>query len=126
MLNILKIGCQYLLGLIFLVFGLNGFIEFFPIQDGLNPKALTFITTLQNIYLFKLIKSIEVICGVLLLSGQFIPLALCCLAPIILNIFLFHFFLEPGELLVGFALLFLEIILILFNFKHFKSLLSRK
>eukprot|EP01047_Picozoa_sp_COSAG01_P021929 COSAG01_NODE_1288_length_10887_cov_324.284761_4_plen_128_part_00 len=122
----IKIASRLLLGLIFFVFGSNGFLEFFPVVDGLNPKALSFITSLQNVYLFKLIKSLEIICGILLLSGQFIPLALTCLAPIILNILLFHIFLEPGEILIASAITLLEIILILCHFENFKNLLSRK
>lgn len=126
MLQTLITGSRLLLGLIFFVFGINGFLEFFPVIDGLNPKALNFMTNMQNSYLFGLVKSIEVFCGILLLSNQFIPLALIFLAPIIVNIFTFHVVLQPSELLIASAVLLLEIILIITHADKFKSLLSRK
>jgi hypothetical protein len=47
-------------------------------------------------YFFPLLKSIEIVAGVLLLSGRFVPLALAVLAPIVVNILAFHVFLAPG------------------------------
>jgi len=49
-------------------------------------------------YLFPLIKGTEIVCGALLLSGLFVPLALVILAPIVLNIFLLNAFLQPNGL----------------------------
>ncbi|MEK9658042.1 MAG: DoxX family membrane protein [bacterium] len=126
MIQNIKLGARLLLGLIFFVFGLNGFISFFPVQEGLNPKALSLMTSMQNSYLFTFIKSCEVFCGLLLLSGQFIPLALVCLAPIVINIFLFHLILQPNEIIIASAILVLEISLIIFHFSAFKNLLQRK
>ena len=41
-------------------------------------------------YFMPLLKITELICGILLLSGRFVPLALVILAPIVVNIFFVH------------------------------------
>jgi putative oxidoreductase len=91
-------GARLLLGLIFLVFGLNGFFNFLP-QPQMEGKALDFIMALVNTgYMFPVIKGIEVLASILLLTGIAVPLALLLLAPIVTNILLFHTFLDfnPG------------------------------
>lgn len=90
------------LGLVFTVFGLNGFLGFLP-QPPLPEAAGAFIGALaQTGYLFPLIKGVEVATGLMLLSNRFVPLALTLLAPITVNILLFHAVLAPG---VGLPLL---------------------
>ena len=84
------------LGLIFLVFGLNGFLHFLP-QPPLPDAALPFISGLASSgYMFPVLKGVEVIAAVMLLTSFMVPLALTLLAPIIVNIALFHVFLAPG------------------------------
>jgi putative oxidoreductase len=90
------VGSRYLLGVIYLVFGLNGFLQFLPMPP-LPEGAMAFMGGLAGSgYFFPFLKGTEVIGGALLLSGFAAPLALVVLAPITLNIFLFHFFLTPG------------------------------
>lgn len=87
---------RYLLGLIFFVFGLNGFLQFLP-QPPLPESAMAFMGGLASTgYFFPVLKATEVIAGVLLLSGFAAPLALVILAPISIQIFLFHAILTPG------------------------------
>ena len=87
---------RMLLGLIFFVFGLNGFLGFLP-QPPMNAAAGAFAGALAATgYMFPLIKSVEVLVGIALLSNRFVPLALTVLAPITVNIFAFHAFLSPG------------------------------
>jgi uncharacterized membrane protein YphA (DoxX/SURF4 family) len=89
------IGARLLLGLIFFVFGLNGFLNFLPPQPPLDPKGLDFVMALMNTgYMFPLIKGTEVLVGILLLAGVAVPFALVLLAPIALNILLFHMILS--------------------------------
>jgi len=84
------------LGLIFLVFGLNGFLSFLP-QPPLPEAAAAFISGLASSgYIFPVIKGVEVVAAVMLLTSFMVPLALTLLAPIIVNIALFHVFLAPG------------------------------
>jgi uncharacterized membrane protein YphA (DoxX/SURF4 family) len=92
------------LGAVFFVFGLNGFLQFLP-QPPMTESAGQFAGALfATGYMFPLIKSIEVVAGVLLLSGRFVPLALTVLAPIIVNIALFHIVLQPALPMVVFLL----------------------
>lgn len=87
---------RVLLGLIFFVFGLNGFLQFLP-QPPLPAPAGAFIGALvQSGYLMLLVKLVEVVAGALLLANRQVPLALTLLAPIVVNILLFHAFLAPG------------------------------
>lgn len=86
---------RIVLGLIFFVFGLNGFLQFLPMPP-LEGRAGAFMGALfATGYMFPLIKSTEVLGGLLLLSGRFVPLALTLLAPVIVNIVCFHFVLAP-------------------------------
>lgn len=88
---------RILLGLVFLVFGLNGFLHFLPMPP-LAEKPGAFMGALAATgYMFPLIKGTEVVAGALLLAGRFVPLALVLLAPIVVNIAAFHLVFTPGE-----------------------------
>jgi putative oxidoreductase len=91
---------RILLGLVFLVFGLNGFLNFLhaPIPPG---PAGQYMTLLGPTVYFKFVCLVQVVGGLLLLSGQFIPLALILLGPVIINILLFHISLQPAGLPPG-------------------------
>lgn len=79
------------LGLIFFVFGLNGFFQFLPLPPPTSEAALAFMGGLaKSGYFFPFLKGLEVLCGALLLSGFFVPLATAVLAPIVVNILLYH------------------------------------
>jgi putative oxidoreductase len=106
---------RLLLGLIFFVFGLNGFLNFIPMPP-LPEAASAFMMGLGGSgYFFPMLKGVEVICGALLLIGAFVPLALIVLAPIILNIVLFHGFLAPGGLALPIVIGLLEVYLAFFS-----------
>ena len=88
---------RILLGLVFLVFGLNYFFPFLPTPPMEGPAAAFAGALFATGYMFPLIKGVEVLAGALLLAGRFVPLALLLLAPIVVNIAAFHIFLTPGE-----------------------------
>jgi uncharacterized membrane protein YphA (DoxX/SURF4 family) len=99
-----------LLGLVFFVFGLNGFLQFLP-QPSMPERAGAFLGGLAaSGYMFPLIKSVEVIGGALLLSNRFVPLALALIAPNVVNIVLFHAVLAPGGLPVALFVLALQLV----------------
>jgi uncharacterized membrane protein YphA (DoxX/SURF4 family) len=99
------------LGLVFTVFGLNFFLHFLPTPPP-PPRAAAFAGALfASGYLFPLLKTIEVLAGLALLSGRLVPLALTVLAPIIVNILGFHLFLAPSGLPVPLAVLAAELYL---------------
>lgn len=90
---------RILLGLIFFVFGLIGLLNLIPPPSDLPERLMTFNQGLMaSGYFFPFLKVIETICGLLLLAGVFVPLALVVLAPIAINIFLVHAFLAPNGL----------------------------
>src|SRR5580700_1213463 len=86
---------RILLGLTFLVFGLNGFLNFLPMAMPPGPAG-QYIGVLFMSHYLHVVFLLEVIGGVLLLSGQFIPLGLVLLGPVLFNILLFHAFLFPA------------------------------
>ncbi len=91
---------RILLGLIFLVFGLNGFLNFLhaPMPPG---PAGQFMALLGPTIHMHFVFLVQIVGGLLLLSGQFIPLALILLGPVIVNILLFHISLQPAGLPPG-------------------------
>ena len=86
---------RVLLGLMFLVFGLNGFLNFLHMPMPPGPAGQYMGVLFLSHYLHAVFL-VEVIGGVLLLSGQFIPLGLVLLGPVIVNILLFHTFRFPA------------------------------
>jgi uncharacterized membrane protein YphA (DoxX/SURF4 family) len=105
---------RIILGLIFVVFGLNGFFNFLPMPP-MPEAAGAFLGGLGGSgYFFPMLKGTEILCGLALLSGGFVPLALIVLAPIILNIFMFHAFLAPSGLALPIVIGLLEIYLAFF------------
>jgi uncharacterized membrane protein YphA (DoxX/SURF4 family) len=102
---------RILLGLVFTVFGLDGFLHFIPQPTGPLPEgAMAFgMAMMKTGYLFQLLKGTEVLGGILLLSNRFVPLALTILAPVIVNIVAFHVFLEPEGLPLALVILAIEI-----------------
>ena len=77
-------------------------------------------------YFFTLLKATELICGVLLVSGRFVPLALVVLAPIIINILMVHIFLDRAGLPVAAFLIIGGIFLAYYYRKAFAPLLTPK
>ncbi len=91
------LGCRLLLGLIFFVFGLNGFLNFIPAPPDMPEKAMMMMQAfISSGYFLAVVKGTEVIGGLMLLTGRFAPLGLIVLAPITVQIFLFHAFTTPG------------------------------
>lgn len=105
------LGARILLGLIFTVFGLNGFLNFIPVPEP-EPAMGEFMAALMETgYMMPWVKITEIVCGVLLLAGRFVPLALTILAPIVLNIFAIHLFLDaPSSLPLPIALVVLTLL----------------
>jgi hypothetical protein len=88
---------RYLLGLIFVVFGLNGFLHFIPSSPPLGIAGQFFGALYLSHYLI-VIFLLQLISGLLLLLNRFVPLALTLLGPIIVNIFFFHALMSPSGL----------------------------
>lgn len=104
---------RILMGLIFFVFGLNGFLNFIPTPKTPMPQgAIDFAGAMMKTgYLMPLVSGTQVIVGVLLLANRFVPLALALIAPIIVNIIAFHAFLAPAGIGPGVVVTVLEVYL---------------
>ncbi len=114
------------LGLVFTVFGLNGFLQFLP-HPPVPEAAGSFLGALAATgYMFPLIKGTEVLSGVLLLSGRYVPLALTLLAPIIVNIVAFHLVLAPAGIGMALFVLALEVYLAWVHRSAFRGVLSAR
>jgi uncharacterized membrane protein YphA (DoxX/SURF4 family) len=87
---------RYLLGLMFTVFGLNGFLHFIPLPPPAAPLAIQYMTVMAMSHYLAFVFLVQLIGGLLLLSGRFVPLALTLLAPVIVNVLLFHGLMDPG------------------------------
>ncbi|NTX04347.1 DoxX family membrane protein [Myxococcus sp. CA040A] len=104
---------RVLLGLLFFVFGLNGFLNFIPppsepIPEGAMALSMAFM---KSGYMMPLIKGTEVLVGLLLLTNRFVPLALALLAPVVVNIVAFHAFLAPTGIVMTVVVLALHLYL---------------
>ena len=82
---------RILLGIIFTITGLNGFFNFLPFPPPTTPAAIMFMTGLVGSgYFFPFLKLVELLCGLMLLTGSFVPLALIIISPVVVNIFMYH------------------------------------
>jgi uncharacterized membrane protein YphA (DoxX/SURF4 family) len=89
---------RVLLGLVFFVFGLNGFLHFMPNPPPTPAAGEFFGALIKTGYMFFLIFGTQVLGGALLLLGVAVPFALTILAPVVVNIVFFHICLSPGLL----------------------------
>jgi putative oxidoreductase len=88
---------RYLTGVIFLVMGLNGFLNFIPLPPP-GGIAGQFMGALYVSHYLWVIFAFQVIAGVLLLVNRYVPLAIAALAPVIVNILSFHALMAPSGL----------------------------
>lgn len=123
--KVVFLGARVLLGLMFAIFGLNKFLQFMP-TPPLPPEAGDFMGGLaQAGYFFPMLAVSEILAGVLLLVGVFVPLALLILAPIVLQILAFHFVLAPAGSLMGIVALVLGLIVAWDYKENFKPLFRK-
>jgi len=117
---------RVLMGLMFFIFGLNGFLNFIPPPKTPMPEgAGAFAGALMKTgYMFPLIAGTQLLVGVLLLLNRFVPLALVLIMPILVNIIAFHIFLQPAGSGPGAFLLVLELYLAWVYRKAYRPLLS--
>jgi len=88
--------CRIVLGIAFTVFGLNGFLQFLP--QGPTPTGLAgqFFTVFMASHYYVPVFAVQLVCGILFLVNRYVPLALTMIAPVIVNILIFHILMNPG------------------------------
>jgi len=110
--KIATIIARVLLGLIFVVFGSNAFLHFLPmppLPKGVTGEYLHAFFASGYVYA---IGGLQVIGGLLLLIGRFVPLGLTILGAIIVNIWLFHILMAPEGLPPAIVITILELFLV--------------
>jgi len=120
----LPLVARILLGLMFLVFGLNYFFQFMPTPPVPEAAGNFFGCLAAAGYFLPFLKVVETLCGLLLLIGRYVPLALTVLAAVVANILAFHLALAPGGILFGAIALVLGVYLAWAYRSSFKGVLA--
>jgi putative oxidoreductase len=124
--KIATIIARVILGLPFFVFGINYFFPFAP-HPELHGAAIDYMTGLTKAgYFWPILRSLEILIGAALISGYFVPLALGILAPINLQILLFHLALEPQNVPMAIVLALLQGFLIYRYWGYYKQIFVAK
>jgi uncharacterized membrane protein YphA (DoxX/SURF4 family) len=93
---------RILLGLVFLIFGANKFFSFLPMPEMADGAGKDFMMALGATgYMFYLIGAVEVVGGLRLVLNKCVPAGLLLLAPVVVNILLFHLCLDPAGMMMG-------------------------
>ena len=123
--KITRVIARFLLALIFLTFGLNGFLHFLPASLP-SGTAGQFVGALFVSHYLVVVFLLQIIAAVLLLINRYVPLALTLLAPIIVNILLFHMLMAPSGLLLAMVVTMLWIVVFLSVRSAFAGLLQHR
>ncbi len=124
--KIVSIIARYLLGLMFTVFGLNGFLNFIHQPPPTNPVALQFFGAVIASHFAAFFFAMQVLGGLLLLSGFFLPLALTLIAAELYNILAFHLTMEPASIAPALVACVLWILVFLQYRESFAGIFSAK
>ena len=92
-----SVAARYLAGVIFLVMGLNGFLNFIPFPPP-GGIAAQFMGALYVSHYLWVIFAFQLVAGLLLLVNRYVPLAVAMLAPVLVNILVFHALMAPSGL----------------------------
>jgi uncharacterized membrane protein YphA (DoxX/SURF4 family) len=118
---------RILMGLMLTLFGAHKIVEFLPApeMDPSSADTIFFMALLDTGYMMIFIGIVELLAGILLLAGRYIPLALVIIFPVSLNILLFHLILNPPSLAgPGLALFVMNVFLAWHYREHYSSLLK--
>jgi hypothetical protein len=123
--KIASIVARYILGIVFAIFGLNGFLQFIPAAP-MPGLAGQFVTVLVASHYMIFVVLVQLICGLLFLAGQYVPLALALIGPVIVNILLFHVTMDLSGIAPG-ALVAICWIVLFYRFRaNFAGLFERR
>ena len=121
-----SIAARYLLGLMFTVFGLNGFLNFIHQPPPTDPLALQFFGAIIASHFAAFFFAGQVLGGLLLLFGFFVPLALTVLAAELYNILAFHLTMAPASIAPALVAAVLWVLVFLQYRESFKGIFSAK
>ena len=123
--KITAVLARILLGFIFLVFGLNGFLHFIP-SPPLPGTAGQFVGALFVSHYLVVVFLLQLIAAILLLTDRYVPLALTVLAPVIVNILLVHILMAPSGLPLAILVTVLWVLVFLRVRSAFAGLLQQR
>ncbi len=112
-------------GTIFFVFGLNGFLHFLPYPTMSQAGSSLIQALAVSGYFLPTLKIVEIVTGLSLLLGRFVPISLILIAPVTIHIFLFHIFLDPSDMFLSVFLITTNIFLGYAYRNTFKSILKQ-
>jgi putative oxidoreductase len=124
--KILNLIARLLLGLIFVVLGLNGFLNFLSMGPMPSGLAGQFISALALSHYFWVVAALQVAGGVLLLVNRFVPLGLVLLGPVIVNIILYHVFLNPTGIALALVVTVLWLIVFYAHRQNFSGIFVQR
>ena len=119
-------GARLILGLVFVIFGLNGFLHFMPNPTPTAEAGALFVAFGKTGYFFPMIKSIEVLVGGMFLTNLFAPLAAVIITPVLVGITTIHLFLNPSSIPLMIILHVLHGIIVFGYKKNYQGLLVKK
>jgi putative oxidoreductase len=116
---------RILLGLVFVVFGLNGFLNFIkgPLPSGVAGQ---FLGALMQSHFVLVISAVELAGGALLLANRYVPLALVLLGPVIVNIFFYHLLMDRSGLIIAIVVIILWALIALRHRQYFSGLFVQR
>lgn len=124
--KIVALIARILLGLVFLVFGSNGFIHFIPMQPLPPGPAGQFLGALFASHYVPVVSAFQVAGGALLLVNRYVPLALVLLGPVIVNIFFFHLLMDRRGLPLAILVVIFWGILFFRHRQHFSGIFVQR
>jgi putative oxidoreductase len=117
---------RLLLGLIFVFFGANGFLQFLPAPPMPPGPVGQFFSVFFQSHWVLVVSGFQVVAGLLLLVNRYVPLALALLAPILVNIWCYHLLLSMANWPLALVATVLWIFLFVRYFRYFASLFVQK
>lgn len=117
---------QVLLGIVFVVFGLNGFLRFIPMGPMPSGAAGQYVSVMMESHYFLVVSALQVLGGIPLLVNRYVPLGLTILGPVIVNILLFHLLMQPNGLPLAFIVAILWVVVAFRYRQNFAGLFRQK
>ena len=124
--KVVTLIARLLLGSIFIVFGLNGFLNFLSMGPMPTGLAGQFVGALAQSHYFWVVAALQVVGGLLLLVNRFVPLALVLLGPVIVNILLYHIFMSPAGMGLPLVVTILWFIVFYGVRRHFSGIFAQR
>ena len=119
-------AARILLGIIFLVFSANYWLQFIPIPPAAEGSpAAGFMGAIYGSGFLTLVKVLELVAAVLLLSGRYVNLALTLLGPIVVNILLFHVMIKQADHALSVVIAILALVVLIGQKNYLKTIFAK-